>query len=453
MVIFIYSYYKTLYIKIVAAGNRMKLVIKNNDKVTEKKLMTLRRKMSNVAGHIKKYTSGKIAIINPFMAKRADADKVIKPSNITKKSIDNTRTETTTNPLLKATNKELSTPKTKQDTALDMKNATEPVIKISNATEPKKPESVTDTVKRPETTDKFPENLEGVTVLKKNIGGSNGASIIQDKNGNKFVIKTANAMNPQKKGQMKEEALADSIYQLMGIDVPKSKVYNNANGSVSKVSEYIEGVDLSRVSDKTLEKYPQITSNLQKGFAVDALLANWDSVGLVRDNIKVAKGGRTYRIDNGGSMRYRAMGADKGNAFTNDAGELWSLRKYDNLQGLDGGAALNSQDFFNGMSYGEVMGQVGDVLKQRQNIIKHLINKGADADLISKLNTRMEAFKSYYDKYTADKASGKSDKQIDEETEESVINARPKNEYTAKPQQNNQSYKSFVKQHANTWRF
>lgn len=52
------------------------------------------------------------------------------------------------------------------------------------------------------------------------------------------------------------------------------------------------------------------SEDVQKGFVADAFLANWDVVGLVYDNIVQSEDG-FYRIDNGGSLIFRAQGGDK----------------------------------------------------------------------------------------------------------------------------------------------
>jgi len=46
---------------------------------------------------------------------------------------------------------------------------------------------------------------------------------------------------------------------------------------------------------------------LQKDFAADALLSNWDVIGVTADNI-VGNDGKVYRVDNGGALEFRAQG-------------------------------------------------------------------------------------------------------------------------------------------------
>jgi|GEM_PF-6405613 len=350
-----------------------------------KKISTLAPKIANIKGSTRKDGS----IVNPYQAKR----------NVKVDAVGSSKAKLSVNSPLNRPTDAVGSTKTK----IDINNPNNPDVK-------------------------FPEKTEGLQVLKENIGGSNGARIVKDgETNNKFVEKKVAATNPQKKGQMKEENLADSIYEFFGVDVPKSKVYNNKDGSVSKLSEHIEGQDLYEMSVDDIKARPDIVKNLRKGFAVDALTANWDVMGLANDNIKVTADNRAFRIDNGGALRYRAQGALKGEAFNNDAGELWSLRKLDNLQGLNGGAGRNAQRFFNDMPYRQVMSQVDNIVKNKEGLMRHLINKGANTETINKLNKRIDAFKSYRDKYVRDKASGKDDATIDKETEAMVWKNRENN--------------------------
>jgi len=54
-----------------------------------------------------------------------------------------------------------------------------------------------------------------------------------------------------------------------------------------------------------------VVNKLKENFVADAILGNWDVVGLSKDNVMLGKDGKTYRIDNGGSLRYRAQGGLK----------------------------------------------------------------------------------------------------------------------------------------------
>jgi hypothetical protein len=62
------------------------------------------------------------------------------------------------------------------------------------------------------------------------------------------------------------------------------------------------------------------------GFVIDAWLGNRDSIGLVEDNVGVNKAGTVIRVDQGGTLEYRAQGGKKQEGFTAEVGEYTSLR-------------------------------------------------------------------------------------------------------------------------------
>lgn len=66
---------------------------------------------------------------------------------------------------------------------------------------------------------------------------------------------------------------------------------------------------------------------VKEGFALDAILANWDVVGMSKDNILVSESGIPYRADNGGALAYRAQGKPKGADFGPEVGEFATMRK------------------------------------------------------------------------------------------------------------------------------
>ena len=64
--------------------------------------------------------------------------------------------------------------------------------------------------------------------------------------------------------------------------------------------------------------------DIRSGFLADTYLANWDVVGLVFDNIMKDANGNMYRVDNGGSLNFRAQGGLK-DFLPNDIPELKNM--------------------------------------------------------------------------------------------------------------------------------
>jgi hypothetical protein len=150
------------------------------------------------------------------------------------------------------------------------------------------------------------------------LDGSTGAKLYKNSTAKKWVIKQSS------KGeggfeQVKTEALVDDIYEALGIRVPKHKldVENKA-----LILEYIDGKILGHTSKA---EYDTAAAELRKGFIVDALLANWDVIGMHRDNIILPKDGSSpVRIDNGGSLTFKATGGKK--PFTKVVSEINTMR-------------------------------------------------------------------------------------------------------------------------------
>jgi len=138
------------------------------------------------------------------------------------------------------------------------------------------------------------------------LSGSTGAELFKNKSDKKWVVKKASKGGGFK--QTEYEAAADDIYQLLGIPVPTHFLdYDNK----ALILEYIEGLELGKVK-KDIVRFNKAKKELQKGFVVDALLANHDVIGLNMDNILVPSDeGPAVRIDNGGSFTFRASGKTK----------------------------------------------------------------------------------------------------------------------------------------------
>ena len=160
----------------------------------------------------------------------------------------------------------------------------------------------------------------GDTQTVKGLGGSTGAKLVQDENGNLYVRKKG--ANP---GHLVSEGWADDYYRSMGVDVPEHKMYGG-QGSPVKLARYVEGQTLAQAQQYDKPAYNKAVAKLQDNFAADALLGNWDVIGLAKDNILIGKDGKPWRIDNGGALAYRAMGSKKGSAWGTTPGEIFSMR-------------------------------------------------------------------------------------------------------------------------------
>lgn len=151
------------------------------------------------------------------------------------------------------------------------------------------------------------------------VGGQMGSvpgALYQDLDGEKWYIKT-----PSSPGHAYDELVANRIYRKLGIEVPELRLATR-NGQVSIASKWVDGLTQNKIALTT----GKVPDDVIDGFGADALLANWDVVGLNYDNMAQLPSGKWVRVDAGGSLRYRAQGQKKGSAFGDDARELYTLR-------------------------------------------------------------------------------------------------------------------------------
>ncbi len=227
----------------------------------------------------------------------------------------------------------------------------------------------------PKSMSPFPDasELPSLKVVK-SLGGSTGAKLVQDAAGNEYVRKTG--ANP---GHLREEDAADSIYRAMGVPVPLSYVYATPDGPV-KLSKYMP--DLQPIgeylSTANASGKKHVLGQARKHFVLDALLGNWDVVGLSSDNMSVDFSDTVYRIDNGGSLRYRAQGEKKTAAqFGPEVKELTSMR--------DPSVSPTAAAIFGPIADVEIHRQVRDILKNKDKILA-----AAPAELRPTLTARMD---------------------------------------------------------------
>ncbi len=93
------------------------------------------------------------------------------------------------------------------------------------------------------------------------------------------------------------------------------------DGKPCIASKFIKSLSCTGINPKDI---PGTT----EGFAADAWLANWDSVGVGStkyDNI-CPLNGQAYRVDTGGALLYRGTGGPKGAKFGDEVTGLEGLR-------------------------------------------------------------------------------------------------------------------------------
>lgn len=138
--------------------------------------------------------------------------------------------------------------------------------------------------------------------------GSTKPKLFKGSGGKAKVVKEGGA-----KGQNFAEHTAQKVMQKMGgmginSELVDGKLVNDYISNAKTIGEKAQELGMS---DNPL-KVPGVKVKLIANAATDALLANWDMVGLDADNIMITDdGSNMYKIDAGGTFNYRAQGDNK----------------------------------------------------------------------------------------------------------------------------------------------
>ena len=182
------------------------------------------------------------------------------------------------------------------------------------------------------------------------LGGSSDAKLMVHKgNGSQWVVKEArNKGGVLANGQLEQEMLADQLYKIAGFSSPESSLIKDGD-KVYKIAPFI--ADCKQLGTVSYDKKQEIYDKVKKGFVMDALLGNWDVIGAGKDNILVSgKDSEIIRVDNGGSMLYRAKGSKKDSSdFDPEIKELKTL--------LDSSKNPSTAEVFKGITAAEIKKQ------------------------------------------------------------------------------------------------
>jgi hypothetical protein len=133
-------------------------------------------------------------------------------------------------------------------------------------------------------------------------GGTTGALAAFDNTGTRWLVKHYSG-NPDR---VATELLANAIYRELDVLVPEAGISNwqrpNGEEWITCTYPMLEG---------EIRRWSEPNTLLAEGFVADALLANWDVIGLEQDNILWTEDGTPIRIDQGGCLRFRAQGRTK----------------------------------------------------------------------------------------------------------------------------------------------
>jgi len=120
----------------------------------------------------------------------------------------------------------------------------------------------------------------------------------------KYYVKFASLDEQERLDQLWCEFLADKIYRIFDIPVPETKIVKveGVYGRASRLMEVIEDANKNLILG---------SHDLLDGFLLDVLLSNLDVLYTATQNVILSKDNHVYRIDNGGSLIFRARGERK----------------------------------------------------------------------------------------------------------------------------------------------
>jgi hypothetical protein len=211
------------------------------------------------------------------------------------------------------------------------------------------------------------------------LGGSSDVKLTELEKGEKYALKP-----PREKSgtyineQNEQEVIVDNIYSILGYKAPDSKIIKDGEKSY-KLSKFEENY-------KQLNNVPEIFKKdiykeIQKGFVLDCLLGNWDVIGANKDNILVNNNNEILRIDNGGSLDYRARGSKKPDSEFGP--EIKELKTF-----LDG-TNPSTKEVFYGITDDEIKSQAKDILSRKVDIL-YEISKLGNVNLTKKVSERLQ---------------------------------------------------------------
>lgn len=228
------------------------------------------------------------------------------------------------------------------------------------------------------------------------LGGSSDVKLGElDVDGRKFkfaIKKERETLGEhERREHLRTGAFTDSIYALMGQDSLPFSFMEDRRGRLYKLTKFMEGAkELRSFGEKERQDYYK---KLQKGFVLDCLLSNWDVIGASEDNILVTPDKRVVRVDNDGSLNFRAKGKEKElSEFleSNTVSEIDSFR--------DPSRNPSTAKVYRGITDDEIRKQVEDIIKNRETILNfvdyYMLSKAPAirAALVSRMKNLEERF-------------------------------------------------------------
>lgn len=215
----------------------------------------------------------------------------------------------------------------------------------------------------------FPKDISALKTIKR-LGGSTGAELVEDAQGNQYVKKKGTNTNNE---HVKAEYLSNQLYSLLGLKTPDYELYEE-NGENVLLSRFIPMTHVPKSNDY---------AEMSKGFIADCLLANWDVYR--NDNCLIDQAGRVIRVDNGGCLNFRAQGKTKN--YNDDV--LKTFRDMVNY----------NPSIYQNLDFNDILNQIQEIKNKKEDIINFLLESNEDKlakiienriDNLSKIETEIQ---------------------------------------------------------------
>lgn len=220
----------------------------------------------------------------------------------------------------------------------------------------------------------FPTDVSSVSVVKA-AGGSTGAQLVKDVNGNEYIMKKATKVSAE---HVRSEYISNMLYNILGLKTPDFELYNaDSDTDITMLSKFIPGTRKPNSGD---------FAAMGHGFIADILLANWDVY--MNDNCRIDAGGNVIRVDNGACLFYRAQGGIKNPPFDENVMRTYKdMLKYNSLLAK----CLIPKDLIQ---------QIDAVTSKKDDIVNFLKESGQDkvADILGKRIDNLKKIKDEIEK-------------------------------------------------------
>ena len=145
--------------------------------------------------------------------------------------------------------------------------------------------------------------------------GSTGAGLRTLPSGKRVAVKRGGFAGGDPAGHVSNEYDMNRYLNELGLGVPEATI-TTERGRPTMLTDWEEGARPVTYEDK---------QKLRQDFVPQALIANWDALGMDMDNVLMRPDGTPTYVDLGGAGPYRAMGAPK-KEWSPNVGELQTMQ-------------------------------------------------------------------------------------------------------------------------------